>query len=50
VQGVIWNIFSFDQWGSLKAISCSILDELNSKKKQTITIVPLSLDYYVKNK
>jgi glucose-6-phosphate isomerase len=42
VQGVIWNIFSFDQWGVElgKQLANSILDELNSKK-QTITIVPL---------
>jgi glucose-6-phosphate isomerase len=34
VQGVIWNIFSFDQWGVElgKQLANSILDEINSKK------------------
>jgi glucose-6-phosphate isomerase len=37
VQGVIWNIFSFDQWGVElgKQLANSILDELNSKNKQS---------------
>jgi glucose-6-phosphate isomerase len=34
VQGVIWNIFSYDQWGVElgKQLASSILDEINSKK------------------
>jgi len=34
VQGVIWNIFSYDQWGVElgKQLANSILDEINSKK------------------
>jgi glucose-6-phosphate isomerase len=34
---VIWNIFSFDQWEVElgKQLANSILDELNSKKKQS---------------
>jgi glucose-6-phosphate isomerase len=34
VQGIIWNIFSFDQWGVElgKQLANSILDEINSKQ------------------
>ena len=34
VQGIIWNIFSYDQWGVElgKQLANSILEELNSKK------------------
>ncbi|WP_298303476.1 glucose-6-phosphate isomerase [Flavobacterium sp.] len=34
VQGVIWNIFSYDQWGVElgKQLANSILEEINSKK------------------
>ena len=34
VQGVIWNIFSFDQWGVElgKQLANSILEEINSKQ------------------
>lgn len=37
VQGVIWNIFSFDQWGVElgKQLANSILDEINSRKVGT---------------
>lgn len=37
VQGVIWNIFSFDQWGVElgKQLANSILDEINSKVVKT---------------
>ncbi|MSP85400.1 MAG: glucose-6-phosphate isomerase [Flavobacteriaceae bacterium] len=33
VQGIIWNIFSYDQWGVElgKQLATSILDEINSK-------------------
>ena len=35
VQGVIWNIFSFDQWGVElgKQLANAILPELESKEK-----------------
>jgi glucose-6-phosphate isomerase len=47
---VIWNIFSFDQWGvELGKQLNSILDELNSKKINNHDNSTL-LDYYVKNK
>jgi glucose-6-phosphate isomerase len=34
VQGIIWNIFSFDQWGVElgKQLANSILEEINTKK------------------
>ena len=34
VQGIIWNIFSYDQWGVElgKQLANSILDEINTKK------------------
>ena len=37
VQGVIWNIFSYDQWGVElgKQLANSILDEINSKEIKT---------------
>ncbi|WP_281309401.1 glucose-6-phosphate isomerase [Flavobacterium flavigenum] len=37
VQGVIWNIFSFDQWGVElgKQLANSILEEINSKAVKT---------------
>lgn len=37
VQGVIWNIFSYDQWGVElgKQLANSILDEINSKTIKT---------------
>jgi glucose-6-phosphate isomerase len=37
VQGVIWNIFSFDQWGVElgKQLANSILDEINTKTVKT---------------
>lgn len=37
VQGVLWNIFSFDQWGVElgKQLANSILDEINSKTVKT---------------
>ena len=33
VQGVVWNIFSYDQWGVElgKQLANSILEEINSK-------------------
>jgi glucose-6-phosphate isomerase len=37
VQGVIWNIFSYDQWGVElgKQLANSILDEMNTKSLKT---------------
>ncbi|MFT7334129.1 MAG: glucose-6-phosphate isomerase, partial [Porticoccaceae bacterium] len=37
VQGVIWNIFSFDQWGVElgKQLANSILEEINTKKVES---------------
>jgi glucose-6-phosphate isomerase len=37
VQGVIWNIFSFDQWGVElgKQLANKILPELNSEEQTT---------------
>jgi glucose-6-phosphate isomerase len=34
VQGVIWNIFSFDQWGVElgKQLANSILEEINTEE------------------
>jgi glucose-6-phosphate isomerase len=53
VQGVIWNIFSFDQWGVElgKQLANSILDELKSKdiKKHDASTAFL-LAYYLKRK
>jgi glucose-6-phosphate isomerase len=36
VQGIIWNIFSYDQWGVElgKSLASSILEELNTEKPQ----------------
>ena len=41
VQGVIWNIFSFDQWGVElgKQLANKILPELQQKTKLTTTTV-----------
>jgi glucose-6-phosphate isomerase len=53
VQGVIWNIFSFDQWGVElgKQLANSILEELNSKEiSNHDSSTSFLLDYYLKNK
>lgn len=53
VQGVIWNIFSYDQWGVElgKQLATSILDEINSKeiKKHDSSTTTL-LNYYMQYK
>jgi glucose-6-phosphate isomerase len=54
VQGIIWNIFSFDQWGVElgKELSTSILPEL-VKKEETIRYSSSTnglINYYKKNK
>jgi glucose-6-phosphate isomerase len=53
VQGVIWNIFSYDQWGVElgKQLATNILNEINSGKVanhdgSTTTL----LDFYIQNK
>jgi glucose-6-phosphate isomerase len=53
VQGVIWNIFSYDQWGVElgKQLANSILDEINSgtiNKHDSST--SLLLNYFLDNK
>jgi glucose-6-phosphate isomerase len=53
VQGIIWNIFSYDQWGVElgKQLANSILDEINSgsvNKHDAST--ELLLKYFLKNK
>ncbi|NGY36503.1 glucose-6-phosphate isomerase [Flavobacterium sp. XN-5] len=53
VQGIIWNIFSFDQWGVElgKQLANSILEEINSKEiKSHDSSTAFLLDYYLKNK
>jgi glucose-6-phosphate isomerase len=53
VQGVIWNIFSFDQWGVElgKQLANSILEELNSKEiKNHDSSTSFLLAYYLKKK
>ncbi|TDE06597.1 glucose-6-phosphate isomerase [Flavobacterium hiemivividum] len=53
VQGIIWNIFSFDQWGVElgKQLANSILEEINSKEiKNHDSSTAFLLDYYLKNK
>ncbi len=47
VQGIIWNIFSYDQWGVElgKQLASSILEEINDKK---IKIHDSSTDYLIK--
>ena len=53
VQGVIWNIFSFDQWGVElgKQLANSILEEINTKKvKNHDSSTAYLLNYFLKNK
>jgi glucose-6-phosphate isomerase len=53
VQGVIWNIFSFDQWGVElgKQLANSILEELHSKEiKSHDSSTSFLLAYYLKKK
>ncbi|HJY11196.1 MAG TPA: glucose-6-phosphate isomerase, partial [Flavobacterium sp.] len=53
VQGVIWNIFSFDQWGVElgKQLANSILDEINSKTvKSHDSSTSFLLNHFLKNK
>ena len=51
VQGVIWNIFSFDQWGVElgKQLATSILEEINSKSlKKHDSSTAFLLKHYLK--
>jgi len=53
VQGVIWNIFSYDQWGVElgKQLANSILDEINSKNvKSHDSSTEFLLNHFLKNK
>ena len=53
VQGVIWNIFSYDQWGVElgKQLANSILDEINSKNiKKHDSSTTFLLNHFLKNK
>jgi glucose-6-phosphate isomerase len=53
VQGVIWNIFSFDQWGVElgKQLASSILEEINTEKvKNHDSSTEFLLRYFLKNK
>lgn len=53
VQGVIWNIFSYDQWGVElgKQLANSILDEINSGDvKQHDNSTEFLLKYFLKNR
>ncbi|HEX9980586.1 MAG TPA: glucose-6-phosphate isomerase [Flavobacterium sp.] len=53
VQGIIWNIFSYDQWGVElgKQLATKILDEINSGTlKDHDSSTSFLLDYYLKTK
>ena len=53
VQGVIWNIFSFDQWGVElgKQLANSILDEINTKTVKTHdSSTAFLLNHFLQNK
>jgi glucose-6-phosphate isomerase len=53
VQGMIWNIFSFDQWGVElgKQLANSILDEINSKQvKNHDSSTQFLLNHFLENK
>ena len=53
VQGIIWNIFSYDQWGVElgKQLANSILEEINSKEVKTHdSSTSFLLNHYLNNK
>jgi glucose-6-phosphate isomerase len=53
VQGIIWNIFSYDQWGVElgKQLANSILDEINAKKVNNHdSSTAFLLHHFLKNK
>jgi glucose-6-phosphate isomerase len=50
VQGIIWNIFSYDQWGVElgKQLANSILEEINSREvKAHDNSTTFLLNYYL---
>ena len=52
VQGVVWNIFSYDQWGVElgKQLATTILNEINNKTIKTHdSSTTLLLRNYLKN-
>lgn len=53
VQGIIWNIFSFDQWGVElgKQLATSILEEIKSQNiNEHDSSTAFLLNYFLKNK
>lgn len=53
VQGIIWNIFSYDQWGVElgKQLATSILEEINSKNiNRHDSSTAFLLNHFLKNK
>ena len=53
VQGIIWNIFSYDQWGVElgKQLANSILTEMESKQIQNHdSSTAFLLSHFLKNK
>ncbi|OAB31375.1 glucose-6-phosphate isomerase [Flavobacterium fryxellicola] len=53
VQGIIWNIFSFDQWGVElgKQLANSILEEINTEKVQSHdSSTAFLLNHFLRNK
>ena len=53
VQGIIWNIFSYDQWGVElgKQLANTILDEINSKKVNSHdSSTTFLLNHFLQNK
>jgi glucose-6-phosphate isomerase len=53
VQGIIWNIFSFDQWGVElgKQLANSILEEINTKQvKNHDSSTKFLLNHFLENK
>jgi glucose-6-phosphate isomerase len=53
VQGIIWNIFSFDQWGVElgKQLANSILEEINTKQvKKHDSSTEFLLNHFLENK
>ncbi|MDN3675197.1 glucose-6-phosphate isomerase [Flavobacterium branchiarum] len=53
IQGIIWNIFSFDQWGVElgKQLANSILEEINTKTvKNHDSSTSFLLNHFLKNK
>lgn len=52
VQGIVWNVFSYDQWGVElgKQLANSILEEINTKNVKNHDIsTSFLLDFYIHN-